>query len=162
LLSALVPFRSYILERLFKQEDMEHLDPSGESEQEYAEEQRAIHRVARSNSFDSEEIHIPSRAEFRSKGLQKAIREQKRHLDENPEPEAKDVLIDTKAIEAMTEALDAAESRLYPVDEEMLTRLEEEGKLPTEVKIFPAKHMPIFWAKSHGRDAENRYPPLHI
>jgi hypothetical protein len=74
-LIALVPFRSYILWQIFRKEDIKHLDPDTESEEDYEEEQRRIYLARLNPSFDDneEDMHIPSRAEFRSKGLQKAM-----------------------------------------------------------------------------------------
>jgi hypothetical protein len=67
LLTLLVPLRSYVLERIFKKEDMKHLNPFGEDEDNYQEEQRAIHHT-RNDSFDSQELTFPNRAEFRGQG----------------------------------------------------------------------------------------------
>jgi hypothetical protein len=70
LLTALVPFRSYVLCRFFKEEDMKYLDPHGsdEDEEHYHEEQRAYHLAQRNDSFDSEELNPPNRAAFRGQG----------------------------------------------------------------------------------------------
>lgn len=48
---------------------MKHLDPFGETEEEYHEEQRLIHHAQRNDSFDSEDLTFPNRAEFRPQGL---------------------------------------------------------------------------------------------
>jgi boron transporter len=66
LLTALVPVRSYILERLFSPEDLKYLDPFGgdNDEEDYHKEQRLIH-MNRNDSFDEAEMDIPTRAEFR-------------------------------------------------------------------------------------------------
>ena len=61
---------------------MAHLDPAGESEEEHAEEQRAIHQALRNESFDSEELHFPSRADFHPRGMKKAVEEYKKHLND--------------------------------------------------------------------------------
>jgi len=60
-----LPFRSYILERCFDEVDLRHLDPFGESEEDYHAEQREIRRAERQGSFDEEELIFPNRAEFR-------------------------------------------------------------------------------------------------
>ena len=73
LLTLLVPFRSFLLSRVFSEKDLEHLDPYGETEEEYHEEQREIFRAERKGSFDEEEVaHFPSRGEFRAQGLLKS------------------------------------------------------------------------------------------
>ena len=77
LLTALVPVRSYILDHMFDDKDLQHLDPYGESEEDYHDEQRAIHHQ-RNDSFDSEELDFPNRAEFRGQGLQNALRNRNR------------------------------------------------------------------------------------
>jgi hypothetical protein len=72
LLTALVPIRSYILDRLFDADDLKYLDPFGdeESEQDYHDEQRKFHLalLAPSESFDLEDLDFPTRAEFRGQG----------------------------------------------------------------------------------------------
>ena len=74
LLTALVPFRSYILDRLFDEKDTEFLDPSNESEAEYAAELRAIHMAHRNDSFDLDDaLHFPNRADFHPQGYKKDI-----------------------------------------------------------------------------------------
>lgn len=67
LLAVLVPLRSYVLERLVSKSDLRHLDPQGESEDDYADEQRAIQRAQL--NVDGEEAIIPSRNAFRGKGV---------------------------------------------------------------------------------------------
>ena len=76
LLTALVPFRSYILERWFKSEDLKHLDPFTESDEEYHEEQRVIHHLT-GDIVDDEDIW-PNRAEFRGE-----LRQRKHHVRRN-------------------------------------------------------------------------------
>jgi boron transporter len=77
LLTALVPVRSYVMERIFKQEDIKFLDPFGEDDDNYHQEQREIHRT-RNDSFDSEELNFPNRAEFRGQGKARALHNRKR------------------------------------------------------------------------------------
>lgn len=72
-MTALVPIRSYILNRCFDEDDLKHLDPYGETEEEYHEEQQAIH-FQRNDSFSEDEIDFPNRAEFRAQGYQKDLR----------------------------------------------------------------------------------------
>jgi GNAT superfamily N-acetyltransferase len=73
LLALLVPFRSYVLHRFFKEEDMKHLDPADETEEEYHDEQRMVHENERRGSVDEEDIAFPTRAEFRGQGLKRAL-----------------------------------------------------------------------------------------
>jgi hypothetical protein len=78
----LVPLRSYVLWYIFRKEDIKHLDPDAESEEDFEEEQRRIYLARLNPSFDDneEDMHIPSRAEFRAKGLQKAMHDHAAHL----------------------------------------------------------------------------------
>ena len=73
LLTALVPVRSYILDRCFDHDDLKHLDPYGETEEEYHEEQEAIH-MQKNDSFSEDEMDFPNRAEFRAGGIQRELR----------------------------------------------------------------------------------------
>jgi hypothetical protein len=73
LLTALVPIRSYILSRFFDEGDLKHLDPYGETEEEYHEEQQCFH-FQKSDSFSEDDLDIPNRAEFRAQGIQKELR----------------------------------------------------------------------------------------
>jgi hypothetical protein len=71
LLTALVPIRSYILSRWFDEKDLKHLDPFGETEQDYHQEQKAIREAERKGSlYDDEEevvsMDFPNRAMFRN------------------------------------------------------------------------------------------------
>jgi len=59
LLVLLVPFRSYVLSQVFKDEDLVHLDPFGESEEEYEEEQKAF--FERKGSFNEADIVLSFR-----------------------------------------------------------------------------------------------------
>lgn len=81
LLTALVPVRSYILDRCFDHEDLKHLDPYGETEEEYHEEQEAIH-FQRNDSFTEDDLDFPNRGEFRAGGLQKELRHRRNSHDE--------------------------------------------------------------------------------
>lgn len=75
LLTALVPFRAYVLSRFFSAEDMKYLDPSDEPEEELQEERRTI-RHNRNDSFDSvqEEVH---RGQFHPEALQNELKHRK-------------------------------------------------------------------------------------
>jgi hypothetical protein len=74
-----VPFRAYVIWFLFREEDIQHLDPDAESEEDFHEQQRRTILAHRNSALDNEEeAHIPSRAEFRNKGLQKAIQDHAR------------------------------------------------------------------------------------
>lgn len=57
LLTILVPFRSFILSRVFDEKDLKYLDPTAESEKEHLEEARKI-RHNRNNSFDSDNSDV--------------------------------------------------------------------------------------------------------
>jgi hypothetical protein len=73
LLTLLVPFRSYVLEYFFKEEDLKHLDPADESEDEFHDEQRMVHHAMAQASIDEEEMAFPTRAEFRGQGMKRAL-----------------------------------------------------------------------------------------
>jgi hypothetical protein len=79
LLTALVPFRTYVLTRFFDDEHLKVLDPHGadQSDDDYREEQRQIHHN-RNDSFDSEEMNFPNRAEFRGQKPENALRNRPR------------------------------------------------------------------------------------
>jgi hypothetical protein len=66
--------RSYILSHVFSEEHLKHLDPCGESEEEYHEEQKAYRKALRSNSFDSEDNELPHYGEFHADGMAKALK----------------------------------------------------------------------------------------
>ena len=72
LLTLLVPFRSYVLEYLFKPEDTKHLDPADETEEEFHDEQRMVHHTL-GHSTDEEDMLFPTRAEFRGQGMKRAL-----------------------------------------------------------------------------------------
>ena len=72
-----MPVRSYILARCFDEEDLRHLDPYDETEDEYHEEQHAIH-LQKNDSFSEDDLDFPNRAEFRGKGYQKELRQRHR------------------------------------------------------------------------------------
>lgn len=80
LLTLLVPFRSYILYRLFPEADLRHLDPADETEEEFYEEQRLIHHAFHdgNESVDEEDMAFPTRAEFRGQGIKRALLNHKR------------------------------------------------------------------------------------
>lgn len=76
-----MPVRSYILDRCFDDEDLRYLDPYGETEEEYHDEQHAFH-LQKNVSFSEDDMEFPNRAEFRGKGYQKELR-QRHHLEAN-------------------------------------------------------------------------------
>jgi hypothetical protein len=47
LVTALVPLRSWVVSCLFTEEDLKHLDPAGETEDDYLEEQEVFHHERR-------------------------------------------------------------------------------------------------------------------
>jgi hypothetical protein len=106
LLALLVPVRSYILESLFEEEHMKHLDPQAESDEDFHDEQRLYEQALRSGSFDEEEVAFPTRAEFRGQGLKRALRNhQRRHSigHETDDILAVDVLHDEVLPSAVTQ-----------------------------------------------------------
>ena len=113
LLTCLVPIRSYVLTRCFSERDMEHLDPSGESEQEYYDEQKEIEEAQRRrhDSFDSEqELIFPNRAEFRPEGLARELRH-RRHAAKVTVPLSVQAKIpEEKESESLVNALDLSSS----------------------------------------------------
>lgn len=68
MLTIIVPFRAFILERFFEDIHLRYLDPSNESDEVYHEEQKEIRKAFRSTSFDSEENEFPHFGEFRGQG----------------------------------------------------------------------------------------------
>jgi hypothetical protein len=57
LVAGLVPLRAYIIPRLFRQEDLQYLDPFGETEQDYIQEQKEmLHALQRQPSLDEAEL----------------------------------------------------------------------------------------------------------
>lgn len=68
LLTLLVPLRIYILDRLFETGDLKHLDPVGETEEEFHDEQRMVHHALQNGDVDEEDVALPTRADFRGHG----------------------------------------------------------------------------------------------
>jgi boron transporter len=65
LLVTLCPIRSYILQRLFRPEDLKHLDPFGdETEDDYEIEKAVVNLTVLHDSVDSILINFPNRADF--------------------------------------------------------------------------------------------------
>ena len=62
-----MPVRSFVVSRLFSPEDLHYLDPSGESEEEYHDEQREYLHHHEGNLDDADAFHGFS--EFRTKGV---------------------------------------------------------------------------------------------
>lgn len=73
LLTALVPFRSFVLRRFFADEDLKFLDPVEETEEDFEEEQRLIRIAERNDSYDYEELNFPTRAAFRGQNMMNSI-----------------------------------------------------------------------------------------
>mmetsp|Transcript_20933 Transcript_20933/g.45469 ORF Transcript_20933/g.45469 Transcript_20933/m.45469 type:complete len:660 (+) Transcript_20933:306-2285(+) len=65
LLTALVPFRSYVLSRWFSDEETRHLDPFGESEEEFHEHEKLYHKAQHSGDYDEEDLEFITRGMFR-------------------------------------------------------------------------------------------------
>lgn len=74
LLTLLVPFRSVVLSRFFTAADLKHLDPADETEDDYHQEQRAIHLAELQGSSDVDDVGVPTRAAFRPNGMANEIR----------------------------------------------------------------------------------------
>eukprot|EP00934_Nitzschia_sp_Nitz4_P002737 Nitzschia sp. Nitz4//scaffold103_size77763//2583//4601//NITZ4_005434-RA/size77763-processed-gene-0.0-mRNA-1//1//CDS//3329532295//2727//frame0 len=68
LIALLVPLRSYGVSRMFSAEDLKHLDPVDESEEDYEEEQKQIHAAERRSSMGEEDI-FHGFSSFRTKGV---------------------------------------------------------------------------------------------
>lgn len=47
LIAIFVPFRIYIVSKFFSEEDLKYLDPVGEGEDDYVDEQRELYKVER-------------------------------------------------------------------------------------------------------------------
>ena len=66
MIAVYVPVRSFLVSRLFSPEDLKHLDPTGETEENYHEEQREYNK-AEGDITDADAFHGFS--EFRTKGV---------------------------------------------------------------------------------------------
>ena len=67
LVAGLVPLRSMVVSRMFKEEDLQYLDPVGETEADYADEQHEINEARhRAPSIDESEL-LHGFSEFRPK-----------------------------------------------------------------------------------------------
>ena len=74
LLTALVPFRSFVLSRMFNEKDLTYLDPHGDDSGDYEEEQKIVEKAK--HDYDEEEtgdVHEPNRASFRGPPSKKEI-----------------------------------------------------------------------------------------
>lgn len=67
LVTALVPLRSLVMPYLFTDEDLNHLDPAGETEDDYHEEQELFHHERRP-SLDEADMAVGFSA-FRPAGM---------------------------------------------------------------------------------------------
>jgi hypothetical protein len=45
LIAIFIPFRSFVVSRIFSEQDLNHLDPVGESNEDYLNEQRELYHV---------------------------------------------------------------------------------------------------------------------
>lgn len=86
---------------------MVFLDPNDESEEEHHAEQRAIHLAQRNDSFDSEDLHFPNRADFHPKGLKKAIHDHEK-LHAHDDGRVKDIIVKTDAVKSNVDMVDVA------------------------------------------------------
>mmetsp|Transcript_951 Transcript_951/g.1073 ORF Transcript_951/g.1073 Transcript_951/m.1073 type:complete len:747 (+) Transcript_951:101-2341(+) len=77
LLTLLVPFRSFVLDRCFASTDLQHLDPQNETEEEFHEEQKMVHHalIHDQGSVDEEDVAFTTRAEFHPQGMKRALKE---------------------------------------------------------------------------------------
>jgi len=89
---------------------MSFLDPTDESEEDHAAEQRAIHMAQRNDSFDSEDaLHFPNRADFHPKGMKKAIHDhEKLHAHPDADGHVKDIIVKTDAVKSNVDMVDVA------------------------------------------------------
>lgn len=65
MLVLLVPFRAYVLDRTFPLEYRKHLNPVGQTDEDYHEEQKALREQLRCNIDEIEECDVPHLGEFR-------------------------------------------------------------------------------------------------
>merc|ERR1712238_198633 len=77
LLTLLVPFRSFVLDRCFTSSDLQHLDPQNETEEEFHDEQKLVHHamIHDQGSVDEEDVAFTTRAEFHPQGMKRAVTE---------------------------------------------------------------------------------------
>ena len=61
----MVPFRSYVLSRFFKEEDTKWLDPFGEDEEEFIEDQKLFVKGMHEADYEGEDVEFVTRAMFR-------------------------------------------------------------------------------------------------
>ena len=83
LLTALVPFRAYILSRVFSERDLKYLDPFGESEEEYEQEQKVVREAERHVVEAEEDIEFPHFGSFRAGGLRQRLHPRRHTLGGN-------------------------------------------------------------------------------
>jgi hypothetical protein len=103
MLALLVPFRSFILYQLFPKEDLRHLDPVTESEEDFCNEQRLIHQALRDGdqSVDEFDLVPTTRAEFRGQGIRRALvkKNQKQSIGHDESNDVLNVEVATAGIE---------------------------------------------------------------
>merc|ERR1712238_566736 len=80
LLTLLVPFRSFVLDRCFTSSDLQHLDPQNETEEEFHEEQKLVHHamIHDQGSVDEEDVAYTTRAQFHPQGMKRALTEKEK------------------------------------------------------------------------------------
>ena len=84
LIAIFVPFRVYVVSRFFSKEDLKYLDPVGESDDDYADEQREFHKVDR--DVDEAEV-FHGFSELRMKNVDHNASEYYRHHPDVEPPE---------------------------------------------------------------------------
>uniref|UniRef100_A0A7R9VY74 Bicarbonate transporter-like transmembrane domain-containing protein n=1 Tax=Pseudictyota dubia TaxID=2749911 RepID=A0A7R9VY74_9STRA len=84
LLAILVPLRSFVLTRFFNAEDLKHLDPTDETEEEYHEEQRLIRETEHNAAAEVDVVALeqPHFQEFHPGDLKKRMVHKRRHTIE--------------------------------------------------------------------------------
>lgn len=68
MLVLLVPLRAYLLDRVFPSDYRKHLNPHGQTDEEFRQEQKALRERLRSN-IDETECDFPHLGEFRGQHI---------------------------------------------------------------------------------------------
>ena len=74
----LIPFRLYVVSRLFKDEDLKYLDPIGETEEE-AHDEKAKYLEHKPSVDEAEVDALPGFSDFHAGGMLQDIAEKKSH-----------------------------------------------------------------------------------
>lgn len=69
MLILLVPFRAFVLDRFVPHAYRKHLNPYGQTDEEFHEEQKALRERLRSNIDEIEECDVPHLGEFRGQHI---------------------------------------------------------------------------------------------